>query len=89
MSKRKSLLDAYRFPGFRPKATIQGIFGDPKARVIRLERRQKKRRVAGVGLRIGVSTIGRSDAYGTCRAGRCACIWRWRSAGFGVAGAAR
>ena len=35
------MLDEYRFPGFRPKAEITGIFGDPKARGIRLERRQK------------------------------------------------
>jgi transposase len=34
----------YSFPGFRPKPTVRGIFGDPKARVIRLERRSKKRR---------------------------------------------
>ena len=39
MSKRRSLLDTYRFPGFCPRATIKGIFGDPKARVIRLDRR--------------------------------------------------
>ncbi|MDH5562025.1 MAG: hypothetical protein OEY91_00145 [Nitrospirota bacterium] len=41
MPKKRSLLDAYRFPGFRPRARIKGIFGDPQARVIRLERRQK------------------------------------------------
>jgi transposase len=42
MGNISRLLDVYQFPGFRPKATIKGIFGDPKARVIRLERRQKK-----------------------------------------------
>lgn len=42
MSKKKSLLDGYRFPGFRPRATLKGILGDPKARIIRQARRQKK-----------------------------------------------
>jgi len=42
MGKRRSLLDEYRFPGFRPKAQVRGIFGEPDARVIRLERTQKK-----------------------------------------------
>ena len=32
----------YRFPGFRPGTTVQGIFGDPKARVVYLHRRGKK-----------------------------------------------
>jgi len=33
------LWDAYVFPGFRPQPTVRGLFGDPKARVITLERR--------------------------------------------------
>jgi hypothetical protein len=41
MRKTRRLLDEYRFPGFRPKAAMQGIFGKPEFRVIQLERRQK------------------------------------------------
>ncbi|BBO18856.1 conserved hypothetical protein [Candidatus Brocadia pituitae] len=41
MEKKKRLLNEYRFPGFRPKAEIKGIFGDAKARVIRFVRSQK------------------------------------------------
>src|SRR5208337_2786144 len=37
----RRLWDAYCFPGFRPEPTVCGIFGDPKARVIRLNRRSK------------------------------------------------
>ena len=33
--KRKRLLDTYRFPGFRPEDVLKGVFGDPKARVIK------------------------------------------------------
>jgi hypothetical protein len=40
--KNKRLLDTYRFPGFRPLANVCGIFGDSKAIVIRLERKEKK-----------------------------------------------
>lgn len=36
MGKKKRLLDEYRFPGFRPKAEIKGIFGDSKARLFDL-----------------------------------------------------
>lgn len=39
--RRRRLLDAYRFPGFRPQATVQGMFGDPEARVVTLVRRGK------------------------------------------------
>jgi len=43
MRKQRRLWDTYRFPGFRPGTTVQGVFGDPKARVLRLHRRGKKR----------------------------------------------
>ncbi len=39
----RRLLDAYRFPSFRPQATVKGVFGDPKARVVTLVRRGKNR----------------------------------------------
>ena len=38
----RRLRDAYQFPGFRPQATVKGVFGDPKARVVTLVRREKK-----------------------------------------------
>jgi hypothetical protein len=40
---KKSLLDAYRVPGFSTTSNIKGRFGDPTALVITLTRRQKKR----------------------------------------------
>ena len=39
--RMRRLWDAYAFPGFRPQPTVRGVFGDPKARVIILERRSK------------------------------------------------
>ena len=35
-----------RVLGFRPLPTVQGVFGDPKARVITLKRRSEKRSAA-------------------------------------------
>jgi hypothetical protein len=46
MAILKLLHDLYRFSGFVPLATIRGIFGDSRAVVITLRRRQKKRSVA-------------------------------------------
>lgn len=89
MSKPKRLLDAYRFPGFTPRATIKGIFGDPKARIIRLERRQKKQYAAIVAQCAGVFTTERYGVYGISHAGICESIWRWKSAEFSVENAAR
>jgi hypothetical protein len=40
---RKSLLDAYRVPGFRARSRVDGIGGDPPVFVITLDRRSKKR----------------------------------------------
>jgi hypothetical protein len=48
MSKHKRLTDAYRFHGFTPFQTVKGLFGDPKARVIVMKRRQKKQFVQSV-----------------------------------------
>ena len=44
--RQRRLWDAYAFPGFRPQPTVRGVFGDPKARVITLVRRSKKRSAA-------------------------------------------
>jgi hypothetical protein len=41
--RKRRLWDAYAFPGFGPETTVRGIFGDPKARIVRLKRRSKKR----------------------------------------------
>jgi hypothetical protein len=43
MAKFKALHDLYRFPGFGSRAAIRGLFGDPMAVVISLQRRGKKR----------------------------------------------
>ena len=56
MAKFKQLHDLYRFPGFVPQARIRGIFGDPLAVVITLQRRRKKRFAALAGKCLGPTT---------------------------------
>ena len=67
MRKPRRLDDAYRFTGFRPEATVRGIFGDPKARILLLLRRGKKRLVDRVDGRTERSTIARLVEYATSR----------------------
>jgi len=66
--RRLQLRDAYRFAGFRPDRTVTGVFGDPKARVIALSRRSKKRRVEPAGKFGRAFTTGGSAASAICRA---------------------
>ncbi len=80
MAKTKRLVDAYQFPGFRPKATVKGIFGDCRARVIQLVRRQKKQSVGVVERVTGASTIRKYGESGISLAERCGSTWKWKFA---------
>ena len=75
MRKHKRLTDAYRFPGFTPSATVKGVFGDPKARVIELNRRQKKLSAPCVVVRLLVMTAS-SGVFVICPVATRGCIWR-------------
>src|SRR5947199_9922738 len=55
------LIDTYRFPDFRPSATVRGVFGDPRARILRLARRGKKHDAAFATQRHGRFTTTRSS----------------------------
>jgi hypothetical protein len=63
--KPRRLADTYTFPGFRPLAYVQGIFGDPQARLVTLVRRTKKQSAARVARRIGLGTTADNGASGT------------------------
>jgi hypothetical protein len=56
MAQFKQLHDLYRFPGFVPQTKIRGVFGDPLAVVVTLQRRRKKRFAAPAGKDLGPST---------------------------------
>jgi len=87
--KRKRLLDAYRFPGFRPLEAIRGIFGDPKARLITLVRRSKKRSATPAEERTPAGTTGNAGAFATCPVATRASLWTSKFDGYSVATAAK
>jgi hypothetical protein len=89
MARYRKLLDTYRFPGFRPAQGVTGIFGDPKARVIRLIRRGKKLLAECAAVLILPFTTRRFEESGTCLAGILGFTWRLRSEGFTATGARR
>ena len=76
MRTPRRLREAYRVPGFRPAPTVVGIFGDPKARVIRRQRRGKKRHAERAASR-APGTTARHAAFATCPAGTRGSTWRW------------
>jgi len=78
MGKKRRLLDEYHFPGFRPRSEIQGIFGDPRARVIRLKRIQKKRSADVAARHIGATTTRKCSGHGICPVGMPGYTWRRR-----------
>lgn len=61
--RAKQLKDSYRFPGFTPSSTVRGVFGDSKARVIDLARREKKRGVVSAVACNQGGTIAKFGAY--------------------------
>jgi hypothetical protein len=79
MGKKRRLLDEYQFPGFRLRSEIQGIFGDPRARVIRLKRTQKKRFADAVARLIADTTTRKCNRHGICPAGMPGYTWKQRS----------
>jgi len=89
MGKKRRLLEKYQFPGVRPRSAIQGMFGDPRARIIRLNRTEKKRHVAVVVPCIVATMTKQCGGYGTCPAGMRAYTWRWRFAVSGAKGAGK
>jgi leucyl aminopeptidase (aminopeptidase T) len=87
--RKKSLLDEYRHPGCRPNAKMRGVFGDPNARVIRLERHQKKQLAAYAAQRTRAITTRRSSECATWRAEMRGYIWKWMCGEYNADGAAK
>jgi hypothetical protein len=88
MKKAKRLTDAYRFPGFKPQQIIVGVFGDPRARVIKLNRVEKKHIVRNAERSIMVFMTARCVVSAIFRAATQGSILSWKSAALsvGVAG---
>jgi hypothetical protein len=86
---RRRLADTYTFAGFRALQHIRGLFGDPRERLVRLVRREKKRSAVLAARVIGAGTTAAPVEYATCPTGRCAFTWRSKFGGCFAAGAAR
>jgi len=79
MSKKpskKSLLDAYQFPGFRTGKAAKGMFGDKNALVLTLSRRSKKVCASNAANSIGAVTTERLDWFEICHPVIGACTWK-------------
>ena len=66
--KRRRLADASTFPGFRPLERVQGLFGDPRARLVTLVRRGKKRSAGSAAPHTALGTIAEPVGFGICPA---------------------
>jgi hypothetical protein len=89
MRKRLTLSDLYLFPGFRPKKTVYGIFGDSNARVIKLSRRGKKLFAASAVQHIGPLVIVENALSAICPVVTPESTSNWRFVAYSVAGVAK
>jgi hypothetical protein len=77
LRRKRRLQETYEQQGgFKPGSTVQGIFGRPRARVIQLTRRRKKRRVASVDNGINRITTSGLGAFGIWAVATPMWIWR-------------
>jgi len=89
MRKIMRLPDTYRFPGFRPAAIVRGIFGDPKARIVTLQRRRKKRPAGSAATPSAPITTASRGASATCPVATPVCTWRSKFAASSAVGVVR
>ena len=82
MKHPQTLSALFSFPGFRARSRLQGIFGDPHARLVALVRRKKRPCAPAVGRRTGPSTTARRAGCGIPMPRAGASIWRLSSGGW-------
>jgi hypothetical protein len=73
--RQRRLSDGYSFAGFRAKETVRGMFGDPDVRIVRLDRRSKKRFAATAGGSTPAGTTGGCGRFATFRAQYFGLFW--------------
>ena len=86
---KKRLADSYRFAGFVPDTIVRGVFGDPKAVVITLKRREKKLAARCVNEPGRPSTTGKFTGPGIYPQVTGACIWSLNSGASSAGGVRR
>ena len=76
MKTFKRLSDAYRFPGFTPRITLKGLYGDHRARIVTLRRRGKKQSAEPVAVFLAPFTTAKRNWSETSLVATCASTWR-------------
>ena len=75
MKHPQTLSVLFSFPGFRSRSRLQGIFGDPHARLVVLVRRKKQPCAPAVGPGTAPSTTARHAGCGIPMPRAGVCIW--------------
>ena len=81
MQHTKTLSAVFSFPGFRARSQLQGIFGDPPARLVVLVRRKKLPCAPAVGRGTVPSTTARHAGCGIRMPRGGASTWHLSSGG--------
>jgi hypothetical protein len=75
MKRNRTLQELFSFPGFRAMKGLEGKFGDPKARIIKLKREKKRRAVQVADRDIERITIARRAKHGMWMQRDIACMY--------------
>jgi hypothetical protein len=73
---KKSLYDAYKFPGFTYSRVVKGVFGDRQSLVLSLNRRSKRQCAGHVAPIIEDGTTSDSDILGISFVETVECTWK-------------
>lgn len=77
---KKSLYDAYKFPGFTCSRVVKGVFGDRQSLVLSLNRRSKKQCAGHAAPIIEDGTTSESDVLEISLVETVECTWKSRYA---------
>lgn len=78
MTNKRYLEADYCPKGCRVRRATRGVFGDPHARIVALERLQKKHTAGAVRNWPPAFTIARQNGFATCPAGQRGFTWEWK-----------
>lgn len=88
MKSGRSLRELLSFPGFVAAATLKGVFGDPKTRIVILRRRKKRLCVPTAVTAAAAATTGAYAVPVICGWPARSCTWSSSAGGSTVQAAA-
>jgi len=77
---KRHLSEAYKYPGFRPRATIREVEGDAGTLIVSLERRSKKPVAAAAAKSIGAGMTADTGGCAIWVAAAIGLFWSWTRA---------